>query len=145
MRKALGAELKNIGITRFGIGTRITVELTGFRKNEKGKPTKLFNVTVVPTDWVAPDVQATEAALADSEPAAAGAPVEEKVGSPADLTAALALLNGPAKPVITKEMVDMVGVLLKSNIDRATAVAAVATKFDGDDAFKAALEAEIPF
>lgn len=66
MRRALQDEVRAKGIKRFGIGTRITVTLTGFKPNPKGKPTKMFNVDLVPTAWVAPDVAATEAVLNDT-------------------------------------------------------------------------------
>lgn len=152
MRKALQDEVRAQSIHRFGIGTRITVTLTGFKTNIKGKPTKLFDVTLSPTEWVSPDQLATQDALKSGFPETAAAAIEPKpikkaVGGATDLAAALALLNAaPAKPVITSEMIQKVELLIAAQIDRATAVAAVATQLHpGDEAFRSALDEEIPF
>ena len=157
MRRALQDEVRALGIKRFGVGTRITVTLTGFKPNPKGKPTKLFDVKLVPTEWVAPDQLATQEVLAaggEQFPATAPAapepkPIvtEEKVGTPADLAVALALLNGPPAapaPVITKEHMDKVATLIMANIDRDTAIKAVVAQLGESEAFRKALDTETP-
>ena len=152
MRRALQDEVRAKSIKRFGIGTRITVELVGFKSNPKGKPTKQFNVTLAPTEYIPVDQQQTQEALQESFPQSAPAapePVIQAVPAVDPVAAALALLGAkeivPAI-IVTAEQVAMVHMLMKAGIDHDTAITAVATKErPGDEAFKKALDTEIPF
>jgi hypothetical protein len=70
-QQALQEEMKRLGLKRFGIGTKVTIALTGFRppKNGRGYPTKLYTVTITdPTPYVAPEQRQVESALAPSQP-----------------------------------------------------------------------------
>lgn len=170
MRKALQDEVRNKKIGRFGIGTQITVKLTGFKPSTKpnGKPTKLFDVTVNPTPWVSPAELQTESVLAaagytevaaapaavapvavpPAAPQAVAAPPAAPAAPDADtaaMAALLAMTAAPAAIVVDPVDIGRVDSLIKANIDRAAAIAAAAKmSHPGDEAYRAALDNEIP-
>jgi hypothetical protein len=165
MRRALQDEMKAKKLKRFGIGTQITVELTGFKPNPKGKPTKLFNVTINPTEWVPMDQLATEQALNEEQFPAAVSPAVIK-GQPGELvpappkkgldfaalmaqaaatTAANAAAEAP-KVVVTAEELGQARLLIAANVDRATAIDAVADNaHPGDAGYRTALDEALEF
>lgn len=155
MRAALMQEVKRLGIKRFGVGTRITVELVGFKPNPKGRPSKLFNVTLEPTGWVPPAERVTGEVLQDESYRDAAtatqwakpAPVQSAAPVVPDqaAAAALAMLQAPAKPTIDPALIGKVELLVNNGFDRATAIQAVVTQQGGDEAFRSALDAEVPF
>lgn len=160
MRRALQDELRAKKISRFGIGTRITVKLTGFKPNPKGKPTKLFDVTVVPTEWVPVEQLQTEAVLNEAQfpaavrpaPAAPAAPPVQDFAALLAQAAATQAAQAPAAPVapveveVDPEHVKQVRLLIGASIDRASSISTVAENArPGDAAYAKALDELIEF
>jgi hypothetical protein len=156
MRRALQDEMKAKKLKRFGIGTQITVELTGFKPNPKGKPTKLFNVTIVPTEWVPMDQLATERALNEEQFPAAVVDAVKTVAAPVEapkkgldfaaLMAEAAARTAAAAPAVTQEEIGQARLLIAANVDRATAIDAVADNaYPGNVEYRKALDDAVEF
>lgn len=109
-QQALQQALKQSGMKRFGIGTKIRITLTGYKPSQKGNPQKLYSVEILePQQYVAPQQQQAEQALNQQAqanfppaqaPAASAAPVQA-VAQPAQVQP----VQQPAQPAAAPQPV----------------------------------------
>lgn len=142
MRKALAAEMREKKLKRFGDGTQVTVELSGFKPNPKGKPSKVFTVTIGDVKEYVPPTDPIVAEMTREEPAAK----QVAKATPDQIAAAMKLLGAKEVITIDPSLVAKVETLISAGIDRAAAIAAVATTSGREDEeFRAALDESVPF
>ena len=163
-KRALQDEMRRLGIKRFGIGTQLTMKFAGYKPNAsgKGRPSKLYEIALVPAEYVpasqlaveqtlaASTVDHTAAAAAAGFPQQAPQPPQPQVPTqidPAILAAAQAAQAAAAPQpsagiVVLQEHVDQVNLLVgQSGIPREVAIQAVAnTVAAGNEAFRSALD-----
>jgi len=167
MLRALQDEMKRLNIKRFGIGTHLKIELTGFKSNGANKqPSKLYNITLQPTEYVPQAQQDVDAVLAGAgyqeattpsfpgqvvpiqQPTPQQQPVQQAPASPPVQLVQPGQVPVAAVPAaeITVAMVGEVDLLMKAgNISRDVAIQAVAEKHaPQNEQFRAALDANIP-
>lgn len=67
-KRALQDEMRRLGIKRFGIGTQLTMKFAGYKPNAsgKGRPSKLYEIALVPAEYVPASQLAVEQTLAAS-------------------------------------------------------------------------------
>lgn len=67
-KRALQDEMRRLGIKRFGIGTQLTMKFAGYKPNAsgKGRPSKLYEINLVPAEYVPASQLAVEQTLAAS-------------------------------------------------------------------------------
>ena len=165
--RALQDEMREKKIQRFGIGTRITQTLINLKPTAKGFPQKIYKIDLVPAPYISPEQRATDEALNQptharvttpsgqqgimqtqwqapaSAPAQAAPAAQPQAAAPvaAPVPAAAPAAAVPAGPVITRDQVESVRMVMGAGIDRQTALAGVANQVaPGDASFLQALD-----
>ena len=148
------------------VSTRITQTLINLKPTAKGFPQKIYKIDLVPAPYISPEQRATDEALnqpthvrvttpsgqqgiaqaqwqaSAPAPAQAAPPAQPQAAAPAVAPVpAAAPAAAPAGPVITRDQVDSVRMVMGAGIDRQTALAGVANQVaPGDASFLQALD-----
>lgn len=103
-KRALQDEMRRLGIKRFGIGTQLTMKFAGYKPNAsgKGRPSKLYEINLVPAEYVPASQLAVEQTLAastvDHAAAAAAAGFPQQAPQPPQPQVAVQQAPQPPQP-----------------------------------------------